>query len=79
MPLHGMCLRPHSRNLWNDASGNAPGNILLKIRGKHWRTDFLDDVPRRLRRRSVGRDLLSINVLEVLGMVVTAWLGVHSR
>lgn len=41
--------------------------------GAWWRIDFSADVQQRLRDRVVGFNDLSINVLELLGMVVTAW------
>ena len=72
MPLYSMYLQPHSRTLWSDASGDAMGGYCLES-GQYWRMDFSDDVRQRLRRKAVSRDDLSINVLELLGMVVTAW------
>ena len=41
--------------------------------GARWRIDFADDVRARLRARVVGGDDPSMNVLELLGMVLTAW------
>ena len=39
-----------------------------------WRFDFDDDVRTRLREQVRGWDDLSINVSELLGMVVTSWI-----
>ena len=47
--------------------------------GKWWRIDFDPDVRMRLRTRVLSRDDLSMNVFELLAMVVTAWaLTVHA-
>lgn len=72
MPLYSFYLQPHCRTLWSDASGDAMGGYCLET-GKYWRMDFPTDVRQRLRQHVLGRDDLSINLLELLGMVVTAW------
>ena len=41
--------------------------------GLWWRIDFDDDTRNRLRAHVQGRDDLSINVLELLVIIVTAW------
>ena len=41
-----------------------------------WRFDFDEDVRARLLKQVRGWNDLSINVFELLGMVVTAWLFV---
>ncbi|CAB1109801.1 unnamed protein product [Ectocarpus sp. CCAP 1310/34] len=47
--------------------------------GWWWRIDFSADVRARLRNRVCKRDDLSMNVFELLGMVMTAWaLTVHA-
>ena len=71
-PLYSFFLQPPVRTLWSDASGDAMGGYCLES-GAWWRMDFDEGVRRRLRQRVCGRDDLSINVLELLGMVVTAW------
>ena len=65
-PLLSFCLQTHSRTLISDASGDAMGGLC-------WRIEFDDDTGNRLRAHVQGRDDLSINVLELLAMVVTAW------
>ena len=71
-PLYSFFLQPPSRTLWSDASGDAMGGYCLES-GTWWRMDFDEGVRTRLRQKVRGRDDLSINVLELLGMVVTAW------
>ena len=41
--------------------------------GWWWRIDFTEDIWTRLRKRVCSSDDLSMNVFELLGMVVTAW------
>ena len=71
-PLHSFCSQSCSRTLWSDAPGNAM-EAYCSESGAWWRVDFDEDVRNRLCQKVEVRDNLSINVLEVLGMVVTAW------
>ena len=71
-PLLSLYLQPHVRTLWSDASGEAMGGCCLES-GCWWRYDFDDNVRSRVRPRVFGRDDLSINLLELLAMTVTAW------
>ena len=71
-PLSSFNLQPHSRTLISDASGDVVGGFCLEI-GLWWRMDFDDDTRNRLRAHVQGRDDLSINVLELLVIIVTAW------
>lgn len=76
-PLFTSFLQLPSRIIISDASGDAMGGYCLET-GWWWRIDFTEDVRMRLRRRVCQRDDLSMNVFELLGMVVTAWaLTVH--
>jgi len=78
-PLFACYLQPPTRILISDASGDAMGGFCLET-GCWWRIDFTEDVRARLRQRVRHRDDLSINVFELLGMVVTAWmLVVHTK
>ena len=78
-PLFCRFLQPPSRILVSDASGDAMGGYCLES-GKWWRLDFSEDVRTRLRTKVQARDDLSVNVFELLGMVVTAWaLTVHAE
>ena len=65
-------MQPHSRTLINDASGDAMGDFCLEA-GLWWRVNFDDDTRNCLRAHVQGMDDLSINVLELLAMIVTAW------
>ena len=77
-PLFACFLQPPSRILISDASGDAMGGYCLES-GQWWRIDFSDDIRSRLRQRVGHRDDLSMNVFELLGMVITAWaLTVHA-
>lgn len=71
-PLLCSFLQAPSRTLVSDASGDGMGRFCLES-GQWWRIDFTDDIRARLRNRVFYRDDLSMNVFEVLGMVVTAW------
>ena len=78
-PLNCCFLQPPSRLLMSDASGGGMGGYCLES-GKWWRIDFTLEERSRLRERVQGRDDLSINVFELLAMVVTAWaLTVHEE
>ena len=78
-PLCCSFLQPPTLTLWSDASGNAMGEYVLGPEpgsGAWWRFEFDDDVRARLRATVRDWNDLSINVLELLGMVVTAWIFV---
>jgi len=77
-PLFACFLQPPTRVLVSDACGDAMGGFCLET-GRWWRTDFTEDIRTRLRERVRQRDDLSMNVFELLGMVMTAWaLTVHA-
>ena len=77
-PLYCCFLQPPCRILISDASGDAMGGFCMES-GWWWRIDFTADIRARLRKRVCSRDDLSINVFELLGMVMTAWvLTVHA-
>ena len=71
-PLLSLYLQPHVRTLWSDTSGDAMEGYCLKS-GCWWRYDFDENVRVRVRPKVFGRDDLSINLLELLSMTVTAW------
>ena len=71
-PLLSLYLQPHIRTLWSDASGDAMGGYCPES-GCSWRYDFDENVRTRVRPKAFGRDDLSINLLELLAMTVTAW------
>ena len=79
-PLIWSCPQPPTCTLWSDASGNAMGGWFRQVGSKEgvwWRYAFSPDVRARFRETAVeGNDELSINVLELLGMVVGAWVFV---
>ena len=69
--------QPYSCLLWSDASGDAMGGYFLHAEfrsGVWWRFDFSPEVRERFRQQAQGRDDLSINMLELLAMVVGAWV-----
>ena len=76
-PLLGCFSQPPSRILISDASGDGMRFCLES--GTRWRIDFTEDIRARMRKRACSRDDLSVNVFQLLGMVVTAWaLIVHA-
>lgn len=78
-PLFCYFLQPPSRTLVSDASGDSMGGYCLET-GLWWRIDFPDDIRLRLRTHVCGRDDLSMNVFELLGMTITAWaFTVHAN
>ena len=74
-PLYTRFLQRHSRTLVSDASGPAVGGYCLET-GAWWRFDVDQDAKSRLSQRVKDHNDLSINVLELLGMVITAWMFV---
>ena len=78
-PLYRSFMQPPTFTLWSDASGDAMGGYFLGPgpgSSVWWRFEFGDDVRARLRATVKDWNDLSINVLELLGMVVTAWIFV---
>ena len=71
-PLHTFFLQRRSRTLVSDASGTAVGGHCLET-GTWWRLDLNRNAKSRLSEHVKRHNDLSINVLELLGMVVTAW------
>lgn len=74
-PLYSLYPQRPSYTLWSDASGDALGGYCLES-GLWWRLDLNANVRARLRSCKKHRDDLSINLLELLGMVITAWVFV---
>ena len=75
-PMHRLLERPARRTLFSDASKTAVGGFYLET-GVYWRYELNDRERSRFcgSSGSVGcEDDLSINVLELLGMVVSAWV-----
>ena len=70
-PLLSFYLQPHARTLVSNASGDAMGGLYSET-GRWWRVEFDSDTRSRLRSRVQEWDDLSINVLELLAMVVMA-------
>ena len=64
-------LQPPSRILISDASKNGKGGFCPES-GWWWRIDFTAGIRTRIRKRVCSRDDLSMNVFELLGMVITA-------
>jgi len=79
-PMYHLLERPAQRTLFSDASKTAVGGFCLET-GVYWRYEL--DVQERSRfcgasASVAGEDDISINVLELLGMVVSAWVLVSS-
>ena len=75
-PMYHLLERPAQRTLFSDASKIAVGGLRLEA-GAYWRYDLSAQEQSRFYRSNKSvkcKDDLSINVLEVLGMVVTAWV-----
>ena len=72
-PLYSFVLQPHSRTLFSDASGKALGGFRLET-GQWWRWDLDTNAQSRVREQVNSFTDLSINVLELLAMVVTAYV-----
>ena len=75
-PMYRLLERPARRTLFSDAFKTAVGGFCLET-GVYWRYELNDRERSRFcgSSGSVGcEDDLSINVLELLGMVVSAWV-----
>ena len=70
-PLYSLYPQRPLCTLWSDASGDALGRYCLES-GLWWRLDLDANVRARLRSCKKYRDDLSMNLLELLGMVITA-------
>ena len=68
--LYGFFLQPPFRTIWSDASDDEMESYGLES-GAWWRMDVDERLRRRLRQHACGRNDLSINALELIGMVVT--------
>ena len=78
-PLCRSFMQPPAFTLWSDASGDAMGGYFLgTVPGADvwWRVEYKAGIRARLREKVSGWNDLSINVLELLGMAVTAWIFV---
>ena len=77
-PLYRSYLQLTAFTLRSDVSGDSIGYLFGPEVGSGvcWRFDFYNDVRARLREQVRGWNDLSINVFELLGMVVTAWIFV---
>ena len=73
--LYSLYPQRPSHTLWSGASGDALGRYCLES-GLWWRLDLDANVRARLRSCNKHQDDLSINLLELLGMVITAWVFV---
>ena len=78
-PMYHLLERPSKRTLFSDASKTAVGGFCLET-GVYWRYDL--DAGERSRfcgssKSVAGENDISINVLELLGMVVDAWVLVY--
>ena len=74
-PMYRLLERPARRTLFSDAFKTAVGGFCLET-GVYWRYELNDRERSRFSGSSgsVGcEDDLSMNVLELLGMVVSAW------
>lgn len=72
-PMHAILDRPPVRTMFSDASAVAVGGYSAET-GKWWRYDLEAEQRARMRGSSAhSKDDLSINVLELLGMVVSAF------
>ena len=77
-PLYRRYSQPPAFTLWSDASGDAMGGYFWGPSPGSVYGGALDSTPRcaRLRTTVKGWNDRSTNVLELLGMVVTAWIFV---
>ena len=68
-----------SRTWFSDASLTAIGGLCMKT-GVYWRFDLPEEVQRRtIKGGQVVTDLISIHLLEVMAMVMTAFVMVDMR
>ena len=79
-PMYHLLERPAQRTLFSDASKTTIEGFFLEI-GVYWRYDLSVQKQSRFccsSRSVAGIDNISINVLELLGMVISAWVLVSS-
>ena len=79
-PMYHLLERPAQRTLFSDASKNAIGVFCLEA-GVYWRCDLSVEKQSRFwgsSRSVAGMDGISINVLELVGMTISAWVLVSS-
>ena len=75
-PMFNLVSRPPQRTIFSDASKQAIGGFCLET-GVYWRYDLTKDEQARFCGSSQavkGMNDISINVLELLGMVISAWV-----
>ena len=75
-PMYNVLIRPPKLTLFSDASKQAVGGYCVET-GHYWRYDLSAEERSRFCGSSksvVGVNDISINVLELLGMLVGAWL-----
>lgn len=74
-PCFAAVKRPAKRLYLSDASFDAIGGYCLELR-IYWRYDLPLDCSAKLKRKAANRETSSvtINLLELVGMVVTAWV-----
>ena len=70
-PFHTFFLQRRSRTLASDAPGTAVGRYCLET-GAWWQFDLARNAKSRLSEHVKGQNDFSINVLELLGMAITA-------
>ena len=75
-PMYHLLERPSQRTLFSDASKTAVGGFFVEP-GVYWRYDLYAGERSRFygsRKSVAGQNNISTNVLELLGMVVSAWV-----
>lgn len=75
-PMYRMVARPPFRTLFSDASKNAVGGYCLEM-GWYWRYTLSEEEQSRFCGSSkdlLSQDSISINALELLGMVISAYM-----
>ena len=79
-PFFRFLKQPHKRTGFSDASVEAVGGLCLET-GVYWRHNLTEEERARTIRSRRGKHVnrLSINVLELLGMVMTAFVIIVIR
>ena len=75
-PMYRLVARPPCRNSTSDASKHAVGGFGLEI-GQYWRYDLSEEELARFcgsSKHLQSQDSISINALELVGMVMSAYL-----